>query len=92
MDRKTSIIRDELLHQCARKVATVRHELKNIDPDKDGAREKLTELQEKYRKALDECPINHENIDFIQEQSYKPHLFEGIFSEKQIIKYCPDPI
>jgi hypothetical protein len=78
----------ELLHQCARKVATVHHELKNIDPDHDldGAKARLNELQEQYRAALDECPINHENVDFIREQSYKPHLFPMNFSSKPWLK------
>lgn len=78
----------ELLHQCARKVATVHHELKNIDPDHDlnGAKARLKELQEQYRAALDECPINHENVDFIREQSYKPHLFPMNFSSKPWLK------
>ena len=72
----------ELLHQCARKVATVHHELKNLDPDNhyETAKIRLTELQEQYREALDECPINHENVDFIKEQSYKPHHFPNNFS------------
>lgn len=78
----------ELLHQCARKVATVHHELKNIDPDNnlDIAKERLKELQAQYRAALDECPINHENIDFIREQSYKPHLFPMNFSSNPWLK------
>jgi hypothetical protein len=77
----------ELLHQCARKVATVHHELKNIDPDDEAnARTRLTQLQEQYRAALDECPINHENIDFLKEQSYKPHLFPMNYSEGPWIK------
>ncbi|QYO64788.1 SLATT domain-containing protein [Leptolyngbya sp. 7M] len=78
----------ELLHQCARKVATVHHELKNIDPenDYDNAKKRLTELQEQYRQALDECPINHENVDFIKEQSYKPHHFPNNFAKNHWIK------
>lgn len=78
----------ELLHQCARKVATVHHELKNIDPDNNLgiAKERLKELQAQYRTALDECPINHENIDFIREQSYKPHLFPMNFSSNPWLK------
>lgn len=78
----------ELLHQCARKVATVHHELKKIDPDKDedAAKKRLTELQAEYRTALDECPINHENIDFIKEQAYKPHLFPMNFSKNEWIR------
>jgi hypothetical protein len=66
----------ELLHQCARKVATVHHDLKNIDPaDMPDAASKLEELQKRYMQALDECPINHENVDFVRAQAYKPHLF-----------------
>ena len=74
----------ELLHQCARKVATVYHELKNIDPDfnPEKAKEELSKLQEKYRSALDDCPINHDNIDFIKEQAYKPHLFPNNYKWK----------
>lgn len=78
----------ELLHQCARKVATVHHELKNLDPEHDyeNAKKRLIELQEQYRQALDECPINHENVDFIKEQSYKPHHFPNNFSKNKILK------
>ncbi len=80
----------ELLHQCARKVATVHHELKNIDfsNDYDNSKKQLTDLQEQYRKALDECPINHENVDFIREQSYKPHHFPNNFSKCAILKFA----
>lgn len=78
----------ELLHQCARRVATVHHELKNLDPQNDyaNAKTRLTELQEQYRQALDDCPINHENVDFIKEQSYKPHHFPTNFSNNHRIK------
>ena len=67
----------ELLHQCARKVADVNHKLKNIDIDADpsAAMVTLKELQEDYRKALDDCPTNHDNVDFYAEQARKPHLF-----------------
>lgn len=67
----------ELLHQCARKVATVYHKVKNIDIDADAlkAHGMLEDLQAEYRIALDECPINHANVDFAREQGRKPHLF-----------------
>ncbi|QEH80054.1 SLATT domain-containing protein [Sphingomonas sp. C8-2] len=80
----------ELLHQCARKVATVHHELKNLDPTNDyaNAKERLIELQEQYRQALDECPINHENVDFIKEQSYKPHHFPNNFAAHPWLKFA----
>jgi hypothetical protein len=68
----------ELLHQCARKIATVHHELKNIDvsSDREKAKEQLEKLQKEYQKALDDCPVNHENVDFYREIANKPHLFD----------------
>lgn len=76
----------ELLHQCARKVATIYLELKNIDPHVAGADVEFKRLQIEYQRALDDCPINHENIDFIREQAYKPHLFPVNFSQYGFIK------
>src|SRR3954471_10619540 len=65
----------ELLHQCARKIATIHHDLKNIDIDQDSdrARNELKELEKRYQLALDECPINHENVDYYKEIVNKPH-------------------
>jgi hypothetical protein len=67
----------ELLHQCARKVATINLELKNIDiaADPVKAREQFQAAQTAYHHALDECPINHDNVDFYREVAAKPHLF-----------------
>ena len=74
----------ELLHQCARKIATIHHELKNIDIAKgaDEAKAALIELEKRYQLALDECPINHENIDYYKEIVSKPHLFQDQYSGK----------
>jgi uncharacterized membrane protein YobD (UPF0266 family) len=67
----------ELLHQCARKIATINHALKNIDVENDHERasDELKDLQKAYQVALDECPINHDNMDFYKEIANKPHLF-----------------
>lgn len=73
----------ELLHQCARNIATVHHELKNIfvsDANVAAARAELQSLQGRYQKALDECPINHENVDFYKEIATKPHLFPAQYA------------
>ena len=69
----------ELLHQCARRIATINHKLKNIDIDANEkeAMEQLEGLQLDYQRALDECPINHENVDFYREIIRKPNLFES---------------
>jgi len=72
----------ELLHQCARKIATVHHALKTIDvlADPVAAKAQLEALQGTYQAALDECPINHENVDFYKEIASKPHLFPQQYS------------
>lgn len=74
----------ELLHQCARKLATIYHESKLIDYDKDpvGANATLKSLQDRYRHALDECPINHDNMDFFEEMATKPYLFTKYYNPK----------
>ncbi len=72
----------ELLHQCARKIATVHHHLKNIDVDADveKARGDFEHLMKEYARALDECPINHANVDFYHEKVRKPHLFPDAYA------------
>lgn len=67
----------ELLHACARKIATINHALKNIDCGADlcEAKRQLEKLQQDYQRSLDECPINHDNVDFYKEIANKPHLF-----------------
>jgi hypothetical protein len=73
-----------LLHQCARKIATVYHNLKSIDVDEDPtkAASEFDKLQKEYAKALDECPINHDNVDFYQEKASKPRLFKSDYTCK----------
>jgi hypothetical protein len=75
--------RGELLHRCARKTATVYHKLKliNVDDEPEKARIDLENLQEEYRSALDDCPINHDNVDYLLLQTRKPHLFKQSLGE-----------
>ena len=72
----------ELLHQCARKIATIHHDLKNIDISQgaEQAKAALVTLEKQYQIALDECPINHENVDYYKEIVNKPHLFPDQYS------------
>lgn len=74
----------ELLHRCARQVATVHHELKNIDAAKgsDEDWQKFKALQEEYRRVLDECPVNHANCDFARQKARKPNLFPANYGKK----------
>jgi SMODS and SLOG-associating 2TM effector domain family 5 len=67
----------ELLHHCARKIASILHDLQMIDPKGDQAKAELAleKLREQYKVALDECPINHATVDFLAEMANKPHLF-----------------
>lgn len=71
-----------LLHQCARKVANIYYELKNIDVENDqNSEEKFHEIQKKYSEALDSCPINHDIVDFYAEIARKPHLFPNEYGK-----------
>jgi hypothetical protein len=74
----------ELLHQCARKIANINHRLKNIDvgADPNLAMKNLEILQKEYQGALDECPTNHENVDYQKEIIRKPHLFPSDYPWK----------
>jgi hypothetical protein len=74
----------ELLHDCGRRVATVYHELKNLEP-KDASPsnwKKLRSLQDDYRAALDACPVNHGAVDFLKVQVRKPEIFKNDFTWK----------
>lgn len=79
----------ELLHTCARKVATIHLKLKNIDVSKDDffVKKDLEELQEHYQKALDECPVNHDNVDYYKEMANKPYLFKNYYKYKDKYNY-----
>lgn len=65
----------EFLHQCARKLGTVSDKARIIDAKDDKAKEDLEQLQEEFRYALFECPVNHEKMDYRLEIYYKPDLF-----------------
>ncbi len=69
--------RGELLHACARKISGLHHELKLIDPAKDesGALAALKDVQLRYERALNDCPVSHEAVDYYHEMAEKPHLF-----------------
>ena len=74
----------ELLHQCVRKIATIHIVLKTVKPhgDVNSAKARMDELQRRYQAALDECPINHDNVDYHRELANKPHLFPDQYAGK----------
>ncbi|MBP2227162.1 hypothetical protein J2847_000429 [Azospirillum agricola] len=74
----------ELLHQSARKIATIHTALKSIDIDADpkAAEQKLEKFLDDYRRALEECPINHDNVDHIKELADEPDLFPKYYRWK----------
>ncbi len=78
--------RGELLHRCARQTASVYHRLKLIDVTSNPAQAKLDmeNCMEQYRQALDDCPVNHENVDFLLLQVRKPHMFNMVFKDGKI--------
>lgn len=69
--------RGEQLHRSARKVATVFNKLMLLTPDERVEKEKISSLQKEYQDALDDCPFNHDNMDYDLIKAKKPSLFEG---------------
>lgn len=67
--------RGEQLHRSARKVATVFNKLMLLTPEERIQKEKISALQQEYQAALDDCPFNHENMDYNLIKSTKPALF-----------------
>lgn len=83
--------RGEQLHRSARKIATVYNKLVLLSPEEHGDRLKLQALQQEYQIALDDCPFNHENIDYELIKATKPGLFrskpKGNWAEWFVIRW-----
>lgn len=69
--------RGEQLHRSARKIATVFNKLMLLTPDEREEKAKIQALQGEYQSALDDCPFNHENMDYDLIKATKPSLFKG---------------
>jgi uncharacterized membrane protein len=69
--------RGEQLHRSARKIATVFNKLMLLNPEEKMDKNKIQNLQIEYQTALDDCPFNHDNIDYDRVKATKPSLFRG---------------
>lgn len=69
--------RGEQLHRSARKVATVFNKMMLLSPEERLDKEKISALQKEYQDALDDCPFNHNNMDYDLIKATKPSLFAG---------------
>jgi hypothetical protein len=69
--------RGEQLHRSARKIAKVFNELMLLTPSERNDKDRIQALQRDYQSALDDCPFNHENMDYDLIKATKPSLFEG---------------
>ena len=65
----------EQLHQSARKIASVFHKLMLLNDDQKFDQERIGNLQEEYQAALDDCPFNHDSLDYDLIKTTKPSLF-----------------
>lgn len=66
----------EQLHRSARKIATVFNKLMLLTEQERGDQCKIKSLQEEYQSALDDCPFNHDNLDYFLITTTKPQLFD----------------
>lgn len=69
--------RGELLHRCARGAGKVLLKLKLPDPNDAKFTTEFTALRTKYQKVLDQCPVNHDNVDYRKARIQKPDHFIG---------------
>ena len=76
--------RGELMHQCGRKIAFIYRELREtrFDDNIENAWKQLKVLQEAYRTALNECPVNHDSSDYLKEIARNPDLFPKIYGSR----------
>lgn len=68
----------EYLHRSARRIAPVFSKLISLKPTERTDPETIHKLQKKYQDALDDCPFNHDNLDYNLIKISKPHLFKDI--------------
>lgn len=69
--------RGEQLHKSARKIATVFNKLMLLSSDQKQDQDIIANLQQEYQAALDDCPFNHDNMDYDLIKATKPKLFPG---------------
>ncbi|MGK6324847.1 SLATT domain-containing protein [Sphingomonas sp. DT-51] len=69
--------RGELLHVCARGTETVLKEARVLDTESNSFFDLLDLLKQRYQKILDDCPVNHDNVDYLKARLQKPRLFHG---------------
>ena len=67
----------EQLHRSARKIATVFNKLMLLTAEERREKARIEALQQEYQGALDDCPFNHENMDYDLIKCTKPSLFKG---------------
>lgn len=88
--------RGEQLHRSARKIATVFNQLMLLTSDERQDKAKIQVLQKEYQTALDDCPFNHENMDYDLIKATKPALFgsriyqgrgQGFMRAVRLLKY-----
>jgi hypothetical protein len=69
--------RGELLHVCARGTETVLKEARVLDTQGNSFIHDVQELKARYQDILDNCPVNHDNVDYLKAKLQKPQLFIG---------------
>ena len=78
----------EQLHRSARKVSTVYNKLLLLEEEERVEKERIRKLQKAYQLALDECPFNHDNLDYARVRIQEPHLFSGKACNKRNIGFA----
>ena len=65
----------ELLHQSARGVANVYYDSRLLDANSASFLADLDSVRKEYKKVLEECPFNHDDLDYKFVRLRRPDLF-----------------
>lgn len=67
-------------HQkCARRLSGVLNSLYNLATKDEPTAKQVTALHDEYQKILDDCPFDHDEMDFWAVQSKRPDLFPKVY-------------
>jgi len=78
--------KSEILHTCARKVNGLLHESYSLDIKSSEHKTELAGIWNKYHRLLEDCPINHDEVDFVSVKLNKPQLFYNYYSLRPWVK------
>lgn len=76
------------MNRSGRQLSTIFNKLKLATAEEKVDRSFLADLQEQYQEVLNECPFNHEDVDYLLVQLHRPNLFHYAIPSKPFPQFC----